>query len=75
MSKDVAAKAKEAKPNIFKRMARFFKDLRSEFKKIVWPTKKTVLHNTGVVVVFMAVVAVAIWCLDSLFLKFFELIF
>ncbi len=78
MSKDVAIKAKEAKTekvSTFKKIARFFKDLKSEIKKIVWPTKKNVLHNTGVVVAFMAVVAVALWILDWIFISLFGLIF
>ena len=37
-------KADEKKPNIFKRMgksiAKFFRDIKSEIKKIVWPTPK-----------------------------------
>ncbi len=77
MSKDVAIKAKEAKPKtgFFKKIARFFKDLKSEFKKVVWPTKKQTLQNTGVVLAFMGIVGVAIWCLDWGFLSFFNLIF
>ena len=35
------------KPNIFQRWARSFKDMRGEMKKVVWPTKKQVINNTG----------------------------
>ena len=42
--------ADEKKPGFFKRIAsgikRFFKDTKSELKKVVWPSKKTVLNNT-----------------------------
>lgn len=74
---DVAVKAKEAKPkvNFIKKFARFFKDLKSEFKKIVWPTKKQVMNNTGVVLAFMGVTAVAIWGVDFVFIKLMEIIF
>ena len=78
MSKDLTNSTKEtkkAKVSFFKRIARFFKDLKSEFKKIVWPTKKSVLHNTGVVVVFMGVVAVGIWLFDLLFIYLGSLVF
>jgi preprotein translocase subunit SecE len=77
MSKDVAVKAKEAKPKagFFKKTARFFKDLKSEFKKIVWPSKKQVINNTGVVLAFMAITAIAIWLLDYLFINVFKLMF
>ncbi len=78
MSKEVAvvakAKAKDAKPKngFFKKVTRFFKDLRSEFKKIVWPSKKQVINHTGVVIMFMAVAAVAIWSLDWVFINIFN---
>ena len=63
-----AKKPKSDKPNIFVRMgkaiARFFKDLRGETKKIVWPDGKTVLKSTGVVLAVIAVFTVVIWLID-----------
>lgn len=63
-----AKKPKSDKPNIFVRMgktiARFFKDLRGETKKIVWPDGKTVLKSTGVVLAVIAVFTVIIWLID-----------
>ena len=32
--------AGEKKGNIFKRIGRFFKDVKAELKKVTWPTKK-----------------------------------
>lgn len=78
MSKDVAIKAKEAKTekvSVFKKIARFFKDLKSEIKKIVWPTKKNIIHNTGVVIAFMGIVAIALWLLDWIFISLMNLFF
>lgn len=37
---------------------RFFKDVYGELKKVVWPSKKQVVNNTGIVLAFMAVLAV-----------------
>ena len=45
------AEAKAKKPNIFKRIGKFFTDVVSEMKKIVWPSKKQTLNNTLAVVV------------------------
>lgn len=63
-----AKKPKSDKPNIFVRMGkaigRFFKDLRGETKKIVWPDGKTVLKSTGVVLAVIAVFTVIIWAID-----------
>lgn len=63
-----AKKPKSDKPNIFvrawKAIVRFFKDLRGETKKIVWPDGKTVLKGTGVVLAVVVVFTVVIWLID-----------
>lgn len=57
----------EKKPNIFKRVAAYFRDLRSEFKKVTWPTRKQVVNNTIVVLVTIVLAGIVVWGLDSLF--------
>ena len=61
-SKAKAAKPKNPNGNIFQRFVKgfkkFWKDFRGEIKKITWPGAKTVLKNTGVVLVSVAVVGV-----------------
>ncbi len=61
--------SKQKKGNIFVRMgraiAKFFKDERSESKKIVWPDAKTVLKSTAVVIVVVAVLGVILWLIDT----------
>ena len=59
------AKAQK-KPNIFKRIAAYFRDLRSEFKKVTWPTRKQIINNTIVVLVTIVVAGVVVWGLDSI---------
>ncbi|MCI7232581.1 MAG: preprotein translocase subunit SecE [Ruminococcus sp.] len=44
---------------------KYFKDLKSEFKKVVWPSWGKVVNNTGVVLAFMVVSALFIWGVDS----------
>ena len=63
------------KVGLFRRIGRFFKDLKSEFKKIVWPTKKQVLNNTAVVLVVMLLVGICIWLLDYGFVNLFRVLF
>ena len=58
-----AASAKKPKKGIVK----YFKDLKSEFKKVVWPSKKTVFNNTVVVLVTLVVSGICVWGLDTLF--------
>ncbi len=50
--------------NIGKGIARFFKDLRGETKKIVWPGRKMVIKSTGIVLAAILVVGAGIWVID-----------
>ncbi len=65
--KDEKAKkpAKNGKPK--KSIVKFFKDAKSEFKKVVWPTPKETTHNTVVVIVMCGLAALFIFGIDSLF--------
>ncbi len=49
---------KPEKKSIFARFSKFFRDQKSEMKKIVWPSKKQVLNNTGIVLIAVALFAV-----------------
>lgn len=51
------------------KVAKFFKDLRSEFKKVVWPSKKQVFNNTLVVLATMVVLGIFVGGLDTLMFK------
>ena len=52
---------KEKKANS---VVKFFRDLKGEFKKIVWPSKKQIINNTIVVIVAIIVCGVFIWAMD-----------
>lgn len=56
--------AKASKVSFPQKVSRYFKDLVGEFKKVVWPSKKQVINNTIVVLVFCAVVGIFVWILD-----------
>ena len=47
------------------KVSRYFRELRSELKKVVWPTPKQVLKNALVVLVCVLVVGLFIWLFDS----------
>ena len=57
--------AEETKVVKDSKVKKFFKDYKSEFKKIVWPEKKDTLRQSGVVAVTIAVVALAVFLLDT----------
>ena len=50
--------------SIIARIKKFFLDQKSETKKIVWPSKKQVINNTGVVLAVVLVFAVVIGGFD-----------
>ena len=43
---------------------KYFRELRSELKKVVWPTPKQVLNNTLIVLGCCVVIGVFIWLFD-----------
>ena len=63
-SKPAEKKAKAKKPNLFKRLGKFFKDTAGEMKKVVWTPKAEVFKNTKLVIATVVVVAVIIAVLD-----------
>ncbi len=58
------AESKGNKKTIFKRIGLFFRDYKSEVKKIVWPSFKDVAKNTAIVLVMCLLVGALIWLLD-----------
>ncbi len=58
---------KVKKENIFRRIGKFFKSTKSEFKKVTWPTKKQLLNNTAIVVAALVIIGLVIFGLDTLF--------
>ena len=50
-------KAEKKQPN---KIAKWFKDLRIEFKKVVWPSRKTVVNNTSVVLAVVVGAAILV---------------
>ena len=43
---------------------RWFREMKSELKKVVWPAPKKTFKDTGVVLMFSLVVGVCIWVFD-----------
>ena len=46
------------------KVAKYFRELKSELKKVTWPSVQTVLKNTLVVLACVIVVGVFIWLFD-----------
>ena len=45
-------------------ICRYFRELRSELKKVVWSTPKQVLKNTVIVLISVLIVGIFIWLVD-----------
>ena len=69
MEKTPDTKGGKKKPNWFKRawngIKRWFREMKSELKKVVWPTKKQVMKNTIVAVTVMVVSGIVLWAFDQ----------
>ena len=50
----------------------FFVECKSEMKKVTWPTKSQLLHNTGIIIAFIAIVTIILSVLDAGFAKLFQ---
>ena len=63
--------AEAKKENIFvraaKRISRWFREMKSELKKVVWPSKEDTKTNNVVVLVTVAIAAVVMIALDAIF--------
>ena len=66
-----AAKAKKdkksdkyAKPSFFERAGKWFRDMKSELKKVQWPTRKQTINNTLIVIACVIVVGIFIGLFD-----------
>lgn len=55
-------------------LIRFLKETRAELKKVSWPTKKQLLHNTLIILVFIIITSVILSVLDVAFSKLFGLL-
>lgn len=59
-----AEKEKLSPKKIASNIARSFRDLKSEIKKIVWPNKKQIVNNTSIVITFMVAAAIFLGAVD-----------
>lgn len=67
-----SGKKKTEKKNIFSRIGNWFKDLRKEFKKVVWPDRKKVFNNTLVVLCVVIIGSVLVGIIDTGLLRLMQ---
>ncbi len=59
----------------FTRTKRFLREVTIELRKVTWPTKQQVVTYTGVVIVFVTIMALLVQALDLGFTRLVILIF
>lgn len=52
----------------------WFREMKSELKKVVWPSKKTVLKNTGTVLLCSLGIGACIWIFDAVVVNAFRML-
>jgi preprotein translocase subunit SecE len=63
----MAENARVSKLAVFrKNIVKFFKDVRAELKKVIWPTKEQLTNNTVTVLLMCFLVGAIIWIADWL---------
>jgi len=64
----VKEKKKDKKPNavakFFSGIVKYLKDIRSESKKVIWPTRKQTMNNTLIVLIMIFIVGAVVWAID-----------
>jgi len=54
----------ETKKGTGSKFKNFFKDSKSELKKVVWPNQRTIFKNTGIVLGMIFIIGVFVAALD-----------
>ena len=57
----------EKRPGIFAKIGRYVREVVSELRKVIWPTRKQMITYTSVVLVFVAFMVALVFGLDSAF--------
>lgn len=68
MAKDIENKNVQKPEKKKSSVIEYFRGVRTEMKKVVWPTKKELGSYTALVLVVCAFFALAFWAVDSGFL-------
>ncbi len=64
---DEKKNSKAKKPSVFARAGKWFRELKAEMRKIVWPTRQQTINNMLVVIAAVLIVGIFVWVLDLIF--------
>ncbi len=60
-----AKPTKSDKPNFFARLMQYFRDVRGEMKRVVWPTRPEIINSSVVVIVTLIFFSALIFAIDT----------
>lgn len=63
----MAETSTKTKKSFFSRIKKYFKETKSELKKVTWPSWEQLKQNTGVILVFIIIAAVFLLVCDTVF--------
>lgn len=69
------AEQAQKKPSVYKRFVKFVKEVRSELKKVIWPTKNQLVNYTLTVIAICLLLGAVVWIFDALFGFLYTLVF
>lgn len=58
-------KGKKEKKKRKNPIVKWFREMRSELKKVVWPTRKQIINNTIIVLVIVVISSVVLFVIDQ----------
>jgi len=61
--------------SIRKNITRFYKDVKSELKKVIWPNRQQLVNKTMTVLLACLIAGIFIWAADLLFGKISSIVF
>ena len=61
-----AVKKDDSKPGFFKRVGKWFREMKSELKKVIWPSKDQLVKNSLISVGMILISSVVIWGFDEI---------
>ena len=69
VAKQAKKKAKADKPGLIARFRLFLRQVIAELRKVIWPTRSELISYTGVVLVFVVIMALILAAYDFTFAK------
>jgi preprotein translocase subunit SecE len=56
-------------------IAKLYKEVKVELKKVIWPNRTQLINNTGTVLLFCFIIGCIIWVSDLGFLQLSKIVF